>query len=83
KLALKIIHSSTIILPVWKDILKELKKRDSCMPQDVATRWNSTFNMLEYATLTTNTGSITPSTQTYVLQSCLAGRRLDQNGRGT
>ncbi|KIK77423.1 hypothetical protein PAXRUDRAFT_166904, partial [Paxillus rubicundulus Ve08.2h10] len=204
KLALKIIHSSTVILPVWKDILKELKKRDSCMPQDVATQWNSMFDMLEYVlkhrkavdtvtqqrglglrkfeladhewelieqlhsilkdatlffsratpnlttiipvmdhidekltthsldptytpairaalwiakktlnhyyqltdssevyhiamseysttfnlayhtnTLTTNTGSITPSTQTHVLQSCLVGRRLDQNGRGT
>ncbi|KIJ18219.1 hypothetical protein PAXINDRAFT_61093, partial [Paxillus involutus ATCC 200175] len=49
KLALKIIHSSTIILPVWKDILKELKMRVRLMPQDIAIQWNLMFDMLEYA----------------------------------
>ena len=49
KLAYKIIHSTTIVLPVWYGILKDLSKPQTLMPRDVSTRWNSTFDMLDYA----------------------------------
>ncbi|KAG2339804.1 hypothetical protein BDR05DRAFT_891090, partial [Suillus weaverae] len=49
KLAFKIIHSTTIILPVWQGILKDLLQAQSLMPWDVAIQWNSMFNMLDYA----------------------------------
>ncbi|KIK76678.1 hypothetical protein PAXRUDRAFT_169128, partial [Paxillus rubicundulus Ve08.2h10] len=48
-LAYKIIHSTTIVLPAWQCILKELKMSISLMPHDVLTHWNSTFDMLKYA----------------------------------
>jgi hypothetical protein len=48
-----------ILLPRWKEILDELaviaaatdkKPLSICnMPQDVLTRWNSTYNMLKFA----------------------------------
>jgi hypothetical protein len=49
KLAFKIIHSTTKLLPAWRDYLKELKLADRLMPRDVSTRWNSTFDMLNFA----------------------------------
>ena len=49
KLAFKIIHSTTKILPAWKEILSDLRLVISCMLRDVAMRWNSTFDLLEYA----------------------------------
>jgi hypothetical protein len=49
KLAFKIIHSTTIILPVWCQILKQLNLDNRIMPRDVTTRWNSTFDMLNFA----------------------------------
>jgi hypothetical protein len=49
KLAYKIIHSTTIVLPAWRQILQGLKKSVTLMPRDVATRWNSTFDMVDYA----------------------------------
>lgn len=49
KLAYKIIHSTTVVLPAWKSILEDLKMAITLMPRDVATRWNSTYDMLEYA----------------------------------
>ena len=49
KLAFKIIHSTTIILPAWHEILEELKLECRIMPRDVSTRWNSTFDMLDFA----------------------------------
>ncbi|KIM56466.1 hypothetical protein SCLCIDRAFT_72349, partial [Scleroderma citrinum Foug A] len=49
KLAFRIIHSTTIVLPAWKEILRDLRLVVSCMPRDVMTRWNSTFDLLEYA----------------------------------
>jgi hypothetical protein len=36
-------------LPAWHGYLKELKLRDRIMPRDVSTRWNSTFDMLNFA----------------------------------
>ncbi|KAG2112248.1 uncharacterized protein F5147DRAFT_528837, partial [Suillus discolor] len=49
KLATKIVHSTTILLPVWKGILEDLKLAQQIMPRDVSTRWNSTFDMLNFA----------------------------------
>ncbi|KIK22155.1 hypothetical protein PISMIDRAFT_103021 [Pisolithus microcarpus 441] len=49
KLAIKLVHSTTILLPVWKSTLKELRQAVTIMPRDVPTRWNSSFNLLEYA----------------------------------
>ena len=42
-------NSSTIILPQWVVKLKELKLDIRMMPRDVATRWNSTFDMLDFS----------------------------------
>jgi hypothetical protein len=36
-------------LPRWHEIVQELKYNDRIMPRDVATRWNSTFDMLVFA----------------------------------
>lgn len=41
--------STTIILPQWFAILEELSLNQRMMPRDVATRWNSTFDMLDFA----------------------------------
>ncbi|KAG0695326.1 hypothetical protein DFH29DRAFT_814302 [Suillus ampliporus] len=49
KLACKILHSTTILLPAWKSILEDLKLAMRIMPRDVSTRWNSTYNMLNFA----------------------------------
>ncbi|KAG2144435.1 uncharacterized protein EDB93DRAFT_1087674, partial [Suillus bovinus] len=49
KLAYKVIHSTTIVLPAWRKILEDLQAPVTLMPRDVSTRWNSTFDMLEYA----------------------------------
>ncbi|KAG2030877.1 hypothetical protein BDR03DRAFT_810762, partial [Suillus americanus] len=49
KLAYKLIHSTTLLLPAWKMILEELKLGDRIMPHDVSTWWNLTFDMLEFA----------------------------------
>jgi len=40
-------NSTTIILPKWYATLDELN--DRMMPRDVTTRWNSTYDMLEFA----------------------------------
>lgn len=49
KLAYKMIHSTTLVLPAWQNILRELDLTISLMPWDISTRWDSTFDMLAYA----------------------------------
>ncbi|KIJ16144.1 hypothetical protein PAXINDRAFT_75969, partial [Paxillus involutus ATCC 200175] len=49
KLAFKLIHSTTKLLPAWQKTLLEMTLKVTNMPRDVSTRWNSTFDMLEYA----------------------------------
>jgi hypothetical protein len=36
-------------LPLWFQTLQKLNLDEQKMPRDVATRWNSTFDMLEFA----------------------------------
>lgn len=48
-MAFTIIDSSTILLPAWKTLLQELELKERLMPRDVATRWNSTYDMLVFA----------------------------------
>lgn len=49
KVAFTIKNSSTILLPHWFSILRDLDTPEKMMPRDVATRWNSTFDMLDFA----------------------------------
>ncbi len=49
KLSFKIINLSTILLPTWRSILNELKMKQKMLLHDVATRWNSTYDMLVVA----------------------------------
>ncbi|KAG0701873.1 hypothetical protein DFH29DRAFT_760631, partial [Suillus ampliporus] len=49
KPAYKLIHSTTLLLPAWHKILIDLHMSVTNMPRDVSTRWNLTFDMLEYA----------------------------------
>ena len=48
-MAFKIVNSSTLLLPAWKATLSALDLAVRLMPRDVATRWNSTFDMLDFA----------------------------------
>jgi hypothetical protein len=49
KVAFAIKNSTTIVLPQWFTVLRELKVAERMMPRDVKTRWNSTFDMLDFA----------------------------------
>jgi hypothetical protein len=58
KLAYAIKNSTTIILPRWYEIIEEIAAATSTlekkltvrkMPRDVAHRWNSTYDMLKFA----------------------------------
>ena len=42
-------NSPTIILPRWYQIFKEQGLKSRMMPRDVSTRWNSTYDMLDFA----------------------------------
>ena len=42
-------NSSTIVLPRWYEVLDSLSLKPCMMLWDVSTRWNSTYNMVEFA----------------------------------
>ncbi|KAL1663636.1 hypothetical protein GGF50DRAFT_56515 [Schizophyllum commune] len=48
KLAYKVIHSTTKLLPAWLKCLRDHGLPETYIPRDVSTRWNSTYDMLEY-----------------------------------
>jgi hypothetical protein len=54
KFAYSVKNSSTILLPEWNKVLKQLAEGDKAlslciMPRDVSTHWNSTYDMLKFA----------------------------------
>ena len=49
KLAYAIKNSTTILLPHLFSVLRDLDRPENMMPCDVTTRWNSTFDMLDFA----------------------------------
>ncbi len=48
KLTFTIKNSSTIALPQWYQILETLSLDTQVMPHDVHTRWNATYDMLDF-----------------------------------
>ena len=49
QLSFSIIRSTTIALPQWRRYCNEFELKIHIFPQDVVTRWNSTFDMLSFA----------------------------------
>jgi hypothetical protein len=49
KFAYAVKNSPTILLPRWFLSLGDLALSEHIMPRDVTTRWNSTFDMLDFA----------------------------------
>ena len=49
RLAFKMIHLTTIILPAWRETLQGMGMTVRLMPHDVPTRWNSSTDMVEFA----------------------------------
>ncbi len=49
KFAYAVKNSPTILLPQWFLTLEDLALSERIMPRDVTTRWNSTFDMLDFA----------------------------------
>ena len=43
-------NSSTIVLPKWYGVLETQALKPRIMPCDVSTRWNLTYDMLQFAT---------------------------------
>ncbi|KAI0739255.1 hypothetical protein C8Q80DRAFT_1222381 [Daedaleopsis nitida] len=48
-LSFKIIHSTTRLLPVWKETCSKVGLLECLLPRDVCTQWNSTYDMLDIA----------------------------------
>jgi hypothetical protein len=48
-LSFAIINSTTLALPAWLNICAKHGLKRRLMPRDVVTRWNSTFDMLQFA----------------------------------
>jgi hypothetical protein len=48
QLSFAIINSTTIALPAWRRICRELELKERLIPRDVVTRWNSTYDMLRF-----------------------------------
>jgi hypothetical protein len=46
KISFKIINSPTLLLPRWREQVSNTKFKNRVLPRDVATRWNSTYDML-------------------------------------
>ncbi|KIM53584.1 hypothetical protein SCLCIDRAFT_69037, partial [Scleroderma citrinum Foug A] len=47
KLAFKIVHSTTIVLPAWREICHDLELEPRLIPRDVSTCWNSCCDMVD------------------------------------
>ena len=47
KLAFKVVHSTTIVLPAWREICCDLELEPHLIPRDVSTRWNSCCDMVD------------------------------------
>lgn len=46
RVSFKIINSPTLLLPAWRKLTAGTPFENRTLPRDVATRWNSTYNML-------------------------------------
>ena len=46
KISFKIINSTTLLLPRWREEVSNTEFKDRVLPRDVATRWDSTYDML-------------------------------------
>ncbi|KAJ7195704.1 hypothetical protein B0H12DRAFT_1038619, partial [Mycena haematopus] len=44
-----IIHSTTVLLPLWRKTCTRFELEARLIPRDVATRWNSSYDMLKFA----------------------------------
>jgi hypothetical protein len=49
QLSFAIIHSTTIALPAWRRACESHKLSPNLIPRDVVTRWNSTYDMMQFA----------------------------------
>ena len=47
-MAFKVVNSTTLLLPSWKDYVAKEGLRERLIPRDVTTRWNSTYDMLTF-----------------------------------
>ncbi|KAE9385923.1 hypothetical protein BT96DRAFT_840072, partial [Gymnopus androsaceus JB14] len=46
KILFKIINSTTLLLPQWREQVANTEFKDCVLPRNVATHWNSTYDML-------------------------------------
>lgn len=47
RISFKIINSPTLLLPRWRAVTASTPFENRTLPRDVATRWNSTYDMLK------------------------------------